>query len=154
MQKASNKLYVTTDDGSSGYKGFVSDVLKDLLSSIKVGLVYAVGPVAMMQAVSELTRPYKIKTLVSLNPIMVDATGMCGSCRVSVGGKTMFGCVDGPEFNGHLVDFRELKMRLKQFSQQEKRAMEQLRHNASNCVEKKFSANATYNVKTRSTNPN
>lgn len=124
MRKVSDELLITTDDGTLGQKGFVSDVLKKALDSRKVELVYAVGPVPMMQIVSELTRPYKVKTLVSLNPIMVDATGMCGSCRVCVGQQTKFACVDGPEFDGHLVDFAELNKRLKLFLNQEKQVME------------------------------
>lgn len=124
LRRASDELHITTDDGSYGRKGFVSDVLKEILSATPMDLVYAVGPVAMMGVVSKLTRPYEIKTLVSLNPIMVDATGMCGSCRVSVDKKTKFGCVDGPEFDGHLVDFGLLTKRLNLFSQQEKKAME------------------------------
>lgn len=126
LKQASDELFVTTDDGSYGEQGFVTDSLKRLLTVIEKSthtkypeLVYTVGPVAMMQAVSELTRPYRIRTIVSLNPIMVDATGMCGSCRVSVGGKTMFGCVDGPEFDGHLVDFPELQKRLNSFKEKE-----------------------------------
>ena len=113
-------------DGSYGKGGLVTDTLKGLLTVIEKSthskypdLVYTVGPVAMMRAVSELTKLYQIKTIVSLNPIMVDATGMCGSCRVSVGGKTMFGCVDGPEFDGHLVDFAELQKRLNSFKEKE-----------------------------------
>ncbi len=124
MREVTDELFVATDDGSYGRKGFVSDALEELLPDTKVNLVYAVGPVLMMRAVSDITRAYKIKTLVSLNPIMVDATGMCGSCRVSVDGKTKFGCVDGPEFDGHLVDFSELQKRLSLFSKQEKKAME------------------------------
>ncbi|MBN3038908.1 MAG: sulfide/dihydroorotate dehydrogenase-like FAD/NAD-binding protein [Candidatus Omnitrophica bacterium] len=125
LRQVSDKLFVTTDDGSYGQKGFVSDVLKELLErQTKIDLVYAVGPVPMMRVVCEVTRPYKIKTLVSLNPIMVDATGMCGSCRVNVGGETKFGCVDGPEFDGHLVDFVELQKRLGQFCRQEESSRE------------------------------
>lgn len=126
LQGACDELFITTDDGSYGKKGFVTDVLKDLLKVVEQSthtkyphLVYAVGPVRMMQAVSELTRNYNIKTIVSLNPIMVDATGMCGSCRVTVGGHTKFGCVDGPEFDGHLVDFNELQKRLNSFQEKE-----------------------------------
>lgn len=126
LKQASDELFITTDDGSYGRQGLVTDSLKRLLTVIEKSthskypeLLYAVGPVAMMQAVSELTRPYRIRTIVSLNPIMVDATGMCGSCRVSVGGKTMFGCVDGPEFDGHLVDFTELQKRLDSFKEKE-----------------------------------
>ncbi|MBL7091968.1 MAG: sulfide/dihydroorotate dehydrogenase-like FAD/NAD-binding protein [Candidatus Omnitrophica bacterium] len=124
LRRMCDELFVTTDDGTYGRRGFVSDVLKETIGSTKADLVYAVGPVPMMRVVSELTRPYGIKTLVSLNPVMVDATGMCGSCRVSVGGETKFGCVDGPEFDGHLVDFAQLEKRLNLFSEQEKRAME------------------------------
>lgn len=124
MRKVSDELLLTTDDGTSGHKGFVTDMLKRVLSSAKVALVYAVGPVPMMRKVSELTRPLGVKTLVSLNPIMVDATGMCGSCRVHLGRETKFGCVDGPEFDGHSVDFTELEKRLNLFSAQEKKVME------------------------------
>jgi len=124
LREMCDELFITTDDGTYGRRGFVSDVLKETIGSTKVDLVYAVGPVPMMRKVSELSRPYGIKTLVSLNPVMVDATGMCGSCRVSVGGETKFGCVDGPEFDGHLVDFAQLEKRLNLFSEQEKRAME------------------------------
>ncbi|MFC1704174.1 sulfide/dihydroorotate dehydrogenase-like FAD/NAD-binding protein [Candidatus Omnitrophota bacterium] len=120
MKDVCDQLYVTTDDGSYGRKGFVTEVLKELLQANKhIDLVYAIGPVVMMKAISELTRPQNIKTIVNLNPIMVDATGMCGACRCKVGEKTVFGCVDGPEFNGHLVDFAELQSRLNAFKKQE-----------------------------------
>ena len=101
---------VTTEDGSLGIKGFVTHVLKEILDdeARKPAAVYAIGPVPMMRAVVEMTRPYGVKTIVSLNPIMVDGTGMCGGCRVTVGGKVRFACVDGPEFDGHQVDFAEL----------------------------------------------
>ncbi len=118
----------TTDDGSYGQKGFVTTALKDLLDSSPeppVKAVYAVGPVPMMKAVSELTRPYSIYTVVSLNPIMVDGTGMCGGCRVTVDGQTRFACVDGPEFDGHLVDFDELSDRLATYRQAEAKALQQ-----------------------------
>jgi ferredoxin--NADP+ reductase len=131
MRGVSDELLITTDDGSYGRRGQVIDVLKEAISRREVRLIYAVGPVPMMQAVSEISRPHKIKTLVSLNPVMVDATGMCGSCRVSVGGKMKFGCVDGPEFDGHRVDFEELQKRLNLFSQQERFAMETCKKNAS-----------------------
>jgi len=124
LRKTSDELLVATDDGSYGHQGNVCDVLKEILPSAGADLVYAVGPVVMMQAVCELTRPFGVRTLVSLNPIMVDATGMCGACRVSVKGETKFGCVDGPEFDGHSVDFNELAKRLKLFSKQENKAME------------------------------
>lgn len=126
MQTVCDELFVTTDDGSYGKKGFVTDVLKDLFAVIEKSthtkypdLVYAIGPVPMMKTVAELTKEYKIKTIVSLNPIMVDATGMCGSCRCTIEGKTVFGCVDGPDFDGHLVNFDELAKRLNLFKQQE-----------------------------------
>ncbi len=118
----------TTDDGSYGQKGFVTTALKELLDSSPeppVKAIYAVGPVPMMKAVSELTRPYRIYTIVSLNPIMVDGTGMCGGCRVTVDGQTRFACVDGPEFDGHLVDFDELADRLATYRQAEAQAIQQ-----------------------------
>jgi ferredoxin--NADP+ reductase len=126
MQKVCDELFITTDDGSYGRAGFVTDILKELLEVVEKSthtkypaLVYAIGPVPMMKAVSELTRNYGIKTIVSLNPIMVDATGMCGSCRCTVAGKSVFGCVDGPDFDAHQVDFEELAKRLKLFKNQE-----------------------------------
>jgi ferredoxin--NADP+ reductase len=109
LKKVSGSLYLTTDDGSYGKKGFVTDILKELLAANqKYSLVYAVGPIPMMRRVSETTKPFGVKTLVSLNALMVDATGMCGCCRVSIGGETKFSCVDGPEFDAHLVDWDEL----------------------------------------------
>jgi len=121
MKKASHDLRVCTDDGSYGHHGFVTDVLKDVLDQGDVKEVVAIGPVPMMAAVSRLTREYDVPTLVSLNPIMVDGTGMCGGCRVSVGGETKFACVDGPEFDGHKVDFDELWMRLQAYIEDEKK---------------------------------
>jgi ferredoxin--NADP+ reductase len=112
MRQTSDALYVTTDDGSYARKGFVTDQLTDLLSrSVPIHAVYAIGPLPMMKAVANVTRPFNIPTYVSLNTIMVDGTGMCGGCRVTVGGKMKFACVDGPEFDGHQVDFDELMMR-------------------------------------------
>ncbi len=126
MQETCDELFITTDDGSYGRKGLVTDVLNDLFEVIEKsthtkypGLVYAIGPVPMMKAVAQLTRDLNIKTIVSLNPIMVDATGMCGACRCTVGGKTVFGCVDGPDFDAHQIDFDELGSRLKLFARQE-----------------------------------
>ncbi|MEM2719128.1 MAG: sulfide/dihydroorotate dehydrogenase-like FAD/NAD-binding protein, partial [Candidatus Bathyarchaeia archaeon] len=125
MVDFSDELYVSTDDGTKGYKGFVSDVLKMLIQrGYKFDMVYAVGPAMMMKAVAETTRPYGIKTIVSLNPIMVDGMGMCGACRVTVGGKTRFACVDGPEFDAHEVDFGELIKRQTTFLREEKAALE------------------------------
>jgi ferredoxin--NADP+ reductase len=120
IEKLSDELYVTTDDGSKGQKGFVSNVLQKLIDEKKeIDIVWAIGPVIMMKVVSDLTRKYNIKTIVSLNPIMVDGTGMCGGCRVLVGGETKFACVDGPEFDGHKVDFDNLLIRNRRFIKQE-----------------------------------
>lgn len=124
----SDRLIITTDDGSYGMKGFVSQALQDLIDSgEKIDHVFAIGPVPMMRVVCDTTRPYGIKTVVSLNPIMVDATGMCGACRVSVGNETKFACVDGPEFDGHQVDFDLLATRLRMYYREEKEAMEEFR---------------------------
>jgi ferredoxin/flavodoxin---NADP+ reductase len=120
MRAASNELHVTTDDGTYGRKGFVTDVLKEILEAQDVKQVVAIGPVPMMKFVSKMTKEYKVPTLVSLNPIMIDGTGMCGGCRVSVGGETRFACVDGPEFDGHLVDYDELMLRLQAYCDDEK----------------------------------
>jgi ferredoxin/flavodoxin---NADP+ reductase len=111
----SDEFYIATDDGSKGHKGFVSDVLQQVIDKHKVDMVMAIGPIIMMKVVSNLTKKYNIKTLVSLNPIMVDGTGMCGGCRVSVDGKTKFACVDGPEFDGHKVDYDNLMLRNRRF---------------------------------------
>ena len=125
MEAYSDEMYITTDDGSYGRKGFVSDQLKDLIDSgKKIDLVVAIGPAIMMKVVSDLTKGYGIKTIVSLNSIMVDGTGMCGACRVEVGGKTKFACVDGPEFDGHLVNFDLLMKRLNMYKEEEKIALE------------------------------
>lgn len=128
IKEVCDELIVTTDDGSYGVHGFVTKVLQDLIDSDqKIDIVFAIGPVPMMKFLCEVTRPYGIKTIVSLNPIMVDATGMCGACRVSVGGETKFTCVDGPEFDGHKVDFDLLTNRLRTYIDQEKVAMEDYR---------------------------
>lgn len=112
MRANSTSLYITTDDGSYAEKGFVTDKLKELIESGRqYDEVVAIGPGIMMKFVSLATKPYGIKTMVSLNPIMIDGTGMCGGCRVAVGGETKFACVDGPEFDGHLVDWDELLRR-------------------------------------------
>jgi len=120
MKAASHELLVCTDDGSYGRKGFVTEALKDVLENNDIQLAVAIGPVPMMKFVSKLTKEYNVKTVVSLNPIMVDGTGMCGGCRVSIGGKTQFACVDGPEFDGHQVDYDELMQRLQAYAEQEK----------------------------------
>ena len=123
MKKSCDELTVTTDDGSNGNKGFVTDALKAKLDSGKhYDLVVAIGPLVMMRAVANLTREYNIKTIVSLNPIMIDGTGMCGGCRVTVGGKTKFACVDGPDFDGHEVDFDILMRRASTYREQEQHA--------------------------------
>lgn len=124
MESASHTLKVCTDDGSYGHKGFVTDVLKESLEEGDVKLVVGIGPVPMMKAVSNLTKEYDVPTLVSLNPIMVDGTGMCGGCRVTVGGETKFACVDGPEFDGHDVDYDELILRLRAYAAEEKECHE------------------------------
>ena len=125
MKKASHNLQVSTDDGTYGRKGFVTDILTDMITQKeKIDFVMAIGPVIMMKAVCNVTKPYNIKTMVSLNPIMVDGTGMCGACRVTVGGVTKFACVDGPDFDGHQVDFDELIKRQSMYIKQEKIAME------------------------------
>lgn len=124
IAKVSDECHITTDDGSLGQKGLVSDVLKDIMGREKVSLVSAVGPTIMMKVISDITKPYNIKTYVSLNPIMLDATGMCGVCRVTIAGKVKFACVDGPEFDGHEVDFAELMSRQKLFLDEEKKAVE------------------------------
>ena len=124
MRSASNDLRVCTDDGSYGHHGFVTDVVKEVLDQKKIQLVVAIGPVPMMKAVTNITKAYNVPTMVSLNPIMIDGTGMCGGCRVTVGGKTKFACVDGPEFDGHQVNFDELMLRLQAYCEEEKRCHE------------------------------
>jgi ferredoxin--NADP+ reductase len=125
IKAISDQLLISTDDGSYGHHGFVSDLLTQLLSKgDKVDFVMAIGPVIMMKVVCGVTAPHGIKTVVSLNPVMVDGTGMCGACRVTVGGKTRFACVDGPDFDGHQVDFDELIKRQAMYVKQEKIAME------------------------------
>ena len=121
MRSVSDELFITTDDGSAGRKGLVVDPLKDMIAAgEKIARVMAIGPMVMMRGVAEVTRPHGIHTLVSLNPIMVDGTGMCGGCRCSVGGETKFACVDGPEFDGHLVDFNGLMSRARMYHTQER----------------------------------
>jgi ferredoxin--NADP+ reductase len=132
------KVEVCTDDGSYGRKGFVTDAAKEILASDKVDIVYAVGPVPMMRAVANLTRPLGVRTIVSLNPVMIDGTGMCGGCRVSLGNETKFACVDGPEFDGHRVNFDELQDRLATYREFERQA---LLCSAENCRIEKQLAN-------------
>ena len=121
FEQVSNQLFITTDDGSNGNKGFVTDVLKKQIESGRsYDLVIAIGPLIMMKFVAELTRPYGIKTIVSMNPVMVDGTGMCGGCRITVGGQTRFACVDGPDFDGHEIDFDEAIRRQQIYKRDEK----------------------------------
>ncbi|MCD6250084.1 MAG: sulfide/dihydroorotate dehydrogenase-like FAD/NAD-binding protein [candidate division Zixibacteria bacterium] len=125
-----DELHICTDDGSYGHHGFVSDVLKNLIDSgEKIDMVMAIGPVPMMRVVANLTKEYDVPTWVSLNPLMIDGTGMCGGCRVSVGGETKFACVEGPDFDGHKVDFDLLVSRLSAYRDQERTAMKKLLEN-------------------------
>ncbi|MBN2184036.1 MAG: sulfide/dihydroorotate dehydrogenase-like FAD/NAD-binding protein [Candidatus Krumholzibacteriota bacterium] len=125
MRAASDRVMITTDDGSYGMKGLVTDALQKLIDEgLKIDLVVAVGPPVMMKFVSLLTKKYDIQTLVSLNTIMVDGTGMCGACRVTVAGKMKFVCVDGPEFDGHEVDYEEMMQRQCMYREQEKESMD------------------------------
>lgn len=124
MRAVSDHFHICTDDGSHGHHGFVTDVLKDVLEKDKIDLAVAIGPIPMMKFCSLITKEKNVKTFVSLNPIMVDGTGMCGCCRVSVGGDTKFACVDGPEFDGHKVDFDELAKRLASYLDEERVSME------------------------------
>lgn len=124
MRQVADQVYITTDDGSYGSKGLVTDKLKELIDSgEKIDFVLAIGPIPMMRAVAETTRPYGIQTVVSLNPVMVDGTGMCGGCRATVDNKTVFVCVDGPEFDAHKVDFELLMKRNRTYNIEEKTSM-------------------------------
>jgi len=138
MKAVSDEIHITTDDGSYGHHGFVTQVLQKLIEDgVKIGCAVAIGPVPMMRAVANVTRPHNIFTVVSLNPIMVDGTGMCGSCRVTIAGKNQFVCVDGPEFNGHEVDFDELMMRNRSYLKEEKIAMEEFTyHEGARCYDR------------------
>lgn len=132
IRELSDEIYITTDDGSKGHKGFVTQVLQKLIDDgVHIDLVTTIGPPIMMKVVSNVTRPYEIKTIVNLNPIMLDGTGMCGCCRVSVGGLTQFACVDGPSFDGHEVDFDQLMMRLTPYRDKEAESLEVHRCNLS-----------------------
>lgn len=124
LKQVCDEVYPTTDDGSYGFHGFVTQKLKELIDNgTKIDFVLAIGPIPMMKAVAETTRPYGIKTVVSLNPIMVDGTGMCGGCRAIVDNKTVFVCVDGPEFDAHLVDFATLERRNRTYIEHEKESL-------------------------------
>ena len=124
IKSVSSEMFITTDDGSCGPKGFVTEELESFIKNEKCDLIFAVGPMVMMNAVCRVSEPYKIKTIVSLNSIMVDATGMCGACRVEVGGETKFACVDGPDFDGHKVNFQLLLQRQKMYLTEEKTILE------------------------------
>ncbi len=124
MTEACDELLISTDDGSKGFHGFAADLLKQVMAREQVDVVWIIGPAMMMKVTCEATRPAGIKTFVSLNPVMVDGTGMCGSCRVIVGGETKFACVDGPEFDAHLVDFNLLMGRLRTYQPEEKKSLE------------------------------
>lgn len=148
MKATSNQFYIATDDGSFGKKGFVTDILKELLDKTplertrgsipmdkeKYDLVYAVGPIFMMKAVAILTKKYNLKTIVSLNANMVDATGMCGTCRVTVAGETKFACVDGPDFDAHEIDFEEFISRDRRFKDKEEESLKY--HEKTGCRRK------------------
>jgi ferredoxin--NADP+ reductase len=123
MLKVSHEVRICTDDGSRGRHGFVTDELKEILQTQDVAEVVAIGPVPMMKFVSLLTKEFNVPTTVSLNPIMIDGTGMCGGCRVTIGGKTKFACVDGPEFDGHQVDFDGLMRRLGAYKTEEEKSL-------------------------------
>ncbi|MCG0277622.1 MAG: sulfide/dihydroorotate dehydrogenase-like FAD/NAD-binding protein [Thermanaeromonas sp.] len=134
MRAVSDELLVATDDGSYGRKGFVTELLDEVLRrNGRVDRVWAIGPVVMMRAVAEVTRPFGIPTIVSMNPIMVDGTGMCGACRVSVGGETKFACVDGPEFDAHLVDWDLALRRLNMYREEEAQALAYHSGEGGNC---------------------
>jgi len=125
MQAVSDKQIITTDDGSNGNKGFVTTALEqEIEAGANFDLVIAIGPLIMMKFVAQLTKKYGIKTIVSMNPIMIDGTGMCGGCRVTVGGETKFACIDGPDFDGHLIDFDEAIRRSQVYKTQEKESLE------------------------------
>ncbi len=133
LREVSDEVMVTTDDGSYGMKGMVTDALSEILADRKVHFIIGIGPVPMMKAISNMTKPHGIKTMVSLNSVMVDGTGMCGSCRVTVGGVTKFACVDGPDFDGHQVDYEELSKRIKMFEKFEKMAYDRYLNQKHNC---------------------
>ncbi len=125
MKSVSDELIISTNDGTYGKKGLVTDMLKELIESgEKIDRIFAIGPAIMMKAVAEMTKEYNIKTIVSLNSLMVCGMGMCGACRVTVGGKTKFTCMDGPDFDGHEVDFDELMQRLSTYKNAEQKCLE------------------------------
>jgi ferredoxin/flavodoxin---NADP+ reductase len=137
LRKVCDEVYPTTDDGSYGFHGFVTQKLKEIIDcGKKIDFVLAIGPIPMMKAVAETTKPYGIKTVVSLNPVMVDGTGMCGGCRATVGGKTVFVCVDGPEFDAHQVDFETLTRRNTAYREMENESLHEFECNLNKEIEK------------------
>ncbi|HCL91084.1 MAG TPA: sulfide/dihydroorotate dehydrogenase-like FAD/NAD-binding protein, partial [Candidatus Atribacteria bacterium] len=135
IRRVSSELIVTTDDGSYGRKGFVTQVLKELLEKDKsIKKVWTIGPPIMMKVTCETTKPYSVDTIVSLNSIMVDGTGMCGSCRVTIGGETKFVCTDGPEFDGQLVDWEEFSNRLSRYKDAEKKSWDFYQEHNHTCT--------------------
>ncbi len=135
LRRVSDQLIITTDDGSYGRKGLVTEPLRDLLAgSDEIGQVVAIGPSIMMKFCAKTTEPFGVKTIVSLNPIMVDGTGMCGCCRVTVGGATRFACVDGPDFDGHQVDWDELLARQRTYLDEEGRSFERWKCQNNTCT--------------------
>ena len=141
LKDACTNLYVMTDDGSNGHKGFVTTALEEQLKAgVQYDEIIAIGPLPMMRGVCNMTKEYDIPTIVSMNPIMIDGTGMCGGCRLTVGGETRFACVDGPDFDGHLVDFDEAISRSKMYKAEEAASME--RHADCNLMKKGETANA------------
>lgn len=128
MESSSDNLYIMTDDGSNGNKGFVTQKLDELINKNEYDLVVAIGPLRMMQAVCKLTKEHNIKTIVSMNPIMIDGTGMCGGCRLTVDGKIKFACVDGPDFDGHKVDFEEVITRNNMYKKYEEISKDKKNH--------------------------
>ena len=133
MKNACDEFHLATDDGTRGFHGFAADVLKQVMAREKVDCVWIIGPAIMMKVTAECTRAAGIKTFVSLNPIMVDGTGMCGSCRVTVDGETKFACVDGPEFDAHKVDFNALLGRLRIYQNEEKTSLERFQAHQCKC---------------------
>lgn len=135
IKKASSQLMITTDDGSYGRKGFVTQVLKELLDQDQsIKKVWVIGPAIMMKVACETTKPYPVETIVSLNSIMVDGTGMCGSCRVTIGKESKFACTDGPEFDGQLVDWTEFMNRLSRYKDSEKRSWDLYQEPIHSCI--------------------
>ena len=133
MAEACDELHIATDDGTRGFHGFAADLLKQVIAKKQVNAVWIIGPAIMMKVTCEVTRPAGIRTFVSLNPVMVDGTGMCGSCRVIVDGETKFACVDGPEFDAHAVDFNGLMGRLRTYQPEEKESLERYNEHICTC---------------------